>query len=75
MHSATSEGGPRLSPVFRRLRPMTEAECYERCYPRPKRLELIGRRRIRPRLIATMSGEQLRRLFEKRLDSREREAA
>lgn len=51
---------------------MTEAECYDRCYGDPKRIEAV---RIRPRLVATLSGEQIRRLFEKRLDSREREAA
>jgi hypothetical protein len=59
--------------VFRRRRPMTEAECYDRCYGDPKRIEAVRIRR--PRLLATLSGEQIRRLFEKRLDSREREAA
>ena len=51
---------------------MTEAECYERCYGGPRRIELI---RPRPTPISTLSGEQIRRLFEGRLDRREREAA
>jgi hypothetical protein len=59
----------------RRLRSLSEAECYARCYgsgpgdavrivPVPK-----------PRARARMSGEELRRLFELRLDLREPEAA
>lgn len=51
---------------------MTEAECYERCYGDPRRVEVI---RSRPRLVATLTGEQIRRLFERRLASRDREAA
>ena len=51
---------------------MTEAECYERCYGGPRRIEAI---KIRPRLVATLTGEQIRRLFEKRLERRDREAA
>jgi len=54
---------------------MTEAECYERCYGTSKRVVGVRIRRSRPRLLATVSGEQLRRLFEQRLDSRDREAA
>jgi hypothetical protein len=54
---------------------MTEAECYERCYGGPRRIETIRPARARPRLIATLTGEQIRRLFEKRLNSRDREAA
>ena len=49
---------------------MTEAECYARCYGGPRRIEAV---RTRPRLIATLSGEQIRRLFERRLASRERD--
>ncbi len=59
--------------MLRRRRSMTEAECYDRCYGDSRRIEAIRVRR--PRLVATLSGEQIRRLFEKRLDSREREAA
>jgi len=54
---------------------MTEAECYARCYGGPGRIEAVRPGGARPRLLATLSGEQIRRLFEKRLDSREREAA
>ena len=52
---------------------MTEAECYDRCYGGSRRIKAV--RVPRPRLLATLTGEQIRRLFEKRLDSREREAA
>jgi hypothetical protein len=51
---------------------MTEAECYERCYGGPRRIEVIRRQ---PRALARLSGEQIRRLFEGRLDRRDREAA
>ena len=51
---------------------MTEAECYERCYGGPRRVQAI---KTKPRLVATLTGEQIRRLFERRLDRREREAA
>jgi hypothetical protein len=56
---------------------LTEAECYARCYGkdgdesvRVVRLEVIRGRAEERRL----SGEDLRRLFEERLDSREEEA-
>jgi hypothetical protein len=51
---------------------MTEAECYERCYGGPRRIEVI---KPRPRLVGRLSGEQIRRLFEGRLGRRDREAA
>jgi hypothetical protein len=54
---------------------MTEAECYARLYGGPRRIEGVRERPWRPRLVATLSGEQIRRLFEDRLQSREREAA
>jgi hypothetical protein len=56
------------------LRPLTEAECYARCYGggdenvRVIRLQPRARRRI-----GRLSGEQLRRMFEERLDGRETE--
>jgi hypothetical protein len=59
--------------MLRRRRPMTEAECYDRCYGGTRRVKAIQAQR--PRLLATLSGEQIRRLFEKRLDARDREAA
>ena len=51
---------------------MTEAECYEHCYGGPRRIEVL---KARPAPISTLSGEQIRRLFERRLDRRESEAA
>jgi hypothetical protein len=60
----------------RRLRPLSEVECYLRCYGagggdiRVVQVE-AARRRARPRL----SGEEVRRLFAERLDAREPEAA
>jgi len=62
----------------RRLRALSEEECYLRCYGaddtmvRVVRLELEPRR---PRHLARISGEELRRLFELRLDAREAELA
>lgn len=59
---------------MRRLRPLSEAECYARCYGggdenvRVIRLEPRQRRRT-----GRLSGEQLRRMFEERLDGRETE--
>jgi hypothetical protein len=61
----------------RRLRALSEAECYARCYGgtdatvRVIALRPTSRTQRAPRL----SGEQLRRLFETRLDAREPEAA
>jgi hypothetical protein len=51
---------------------MTEAECYERCYGGPRRVEVL---KTKSTVISTLSGEQIRRLFERRLERREREAA
>jgi hypothetical protein len=59
----------------RRLRPLSEAECYARCYgsgdETVRVIRLEPQRRQQPRL----SGEQVRRLFEERLEGREQEAA
>ena len=60
---------------MRRLRPLTEAECYARCYGSGHddvRVILIEPRR--PRFPTRLSGEHLRRLFEERLDGREDDA-
>ena len=58
-----------------RLRPLSESECYARCYGqradesvRVVRIELTRRPQ-------RLSGEAVRRLFEERLDTREPEAA
>jgi hypothetical protein len=57
-----------------RLRPLSESECYARCYGqrgdesvRVIRVELPKRVRL--------TGEAVRRLFEERIDTREAEAA
>ena len=59
---------------MRRLRPLTEAECYARCYGgggddvRVLRIEPR-----RSRIVVRLSGEELRRRYEERLDRREPE--
>jgi hypothetical protein len=63
--------------VFVRLRELSEAECYVRCYgngdPHVRVLKLEPH--TPPLRELHISGEQLRRLFEARLDAREPEAA
>jgi len=62
--------------VLRRLRPLTEAECYVRLYGRDEdTVKIVAIVRRRPGRGPRLSGEALRQLFEKRLDSREPEAA
>ena len=55
-----------------RLRPLDEAECYARCYgaheDAVQLLELVPRH---ARYETRLSGEEIRRLFELRLDARE----
>jgi hypothetical protein len=54
---------------------LSEAECYARCYGSGSG-EVVRVVRVTPRRsYAHMSGEELRRLFELRLDLREPEAA
>ena len=55
---------------MRRLRPLTEAECYARCYGGGDENVRVIRVPARPRKLTTVSGEQLRRLFEERLEQR-----
>ena len=61
---------------MRRLRPLTEAECYARCYgawdPTVKVVRLPPRR---PRFPTTVSGEDLRKALEERIDARMGDAA
>ena len=56
---------------MRRLRPLSEAECYARCYggwdPTVTTVKLEPRR---PRFPTTVSGEELRRRFEALIDAR-----
>jgi len=56
----------------RRLRPLSEEECYLRCYgSRDDMVRVVRLERRRQRQLARISGEELRRLFELRLDARE----
>ncbi|HET7855056.1 MAG TPA: hypothetical protein VFL41_01220 [Gaiellaceae bacterium] len=55
-----------------RLRPLTEAECYARCYGAGDDNVRFVRMEPRPPRVETrMSGEDLRQAFERRLDKRE----
>ena len=60
-----------------RLRTLSEAECYERCYGWRYNEDSV---KVLPRAITAAAepkeiGERLRRLLELRLDAREAEAA
>jgi len=60
------------------LRALSEAECYLRCYGAGDamvRVVKLEPRRTSLRSGLTISGEELRRLFELRLDAREAEVA
>jgi hypothetical protein len=61
----------------RRLRELSEAECYARLYGSGDDWVRIVKvpARPRPRYAPGVSGEELRRLFELRLDARQPEAA
>jgi hypothetical protein len=60
----------------RRLRPLTEEECYLRCYGSDEvTVRLVRLEPRRPQGFARITGEELRRLFEVRLDAREAELA
>jgi hypothetical protein len=57
-----------------RLRVLDEAECYARCYgDHPETVEVIAVVPARPRIESRLSGEDIRRLFELRLDARDPE--
>jgi hypothetical protein len=60
-----------------RMRSLSEAECYARCYgTRDEQVRIVRLEPRRPRYDVKPSGEELRRLFEERLDERlEPEAA
>jgi hypothetical protein len=60
-----------------RLRSLTEAECYARCYgSRDDMVRVVRLEPRRRRYAVKPSGEELRRFFEERLDDRtEPEAA
>ena len=60
---------------MQRLRALSEAECYARCYGwRADDVKVIVVAR-HPRYPTQVSGEALRSLFEEKLDARESEAA
>jgi hypothetical protein len=59
-----------------RLRPLNEAECYARCYgDREEAVQVIELEPRRTRYETRLNGEDIRRLFEVRLDARELEEA
>jgi hypothetical protein len=59
---------------MRRLRPLTEAECYARCYGGGgDDVRVVRIEPRRSRVVVRLSGEELRRRFEERLDRREPE--
>ena len=62
---------------MRRLRPLSEQECYLRCYGVDELTVRVVR--VEPkravRGLGRITGEELRRLFEVRLDAREAELA
>jgi hypothetical protein len=54
-----------------RLRALTEAECWARCYGSwDSTVTIVHREPRRPRFPTTVSGEYLRRGFEERIDAR-----
>jgi hypothetical protein len=62
---------------MQRLRSLSEAECYARCYGSrgDDVVRVVQVEPRRPRFETPVSGEALRALFEDKLDSREPEAA
>jgi hypothetical protein len=57
-----------------RLRVLDEAECYARCYgDHENSVQVIVLEARRPRVESRLSGEDIRRLFELRLDARDPE--
>jgi hypothetical protein len=55
----------------RRLRTLSEAECYARCYGGwDATVTVVRLEPRRPRFPTTVSGEELRRRFEERIDAR-----
>lgn len=57
---------------MRRLRPLSEAECYARCYGGwEATVHVVRLEPRRPRHVLVAEGEALRRRFEEFLDARE----
>ena len=58
------------------MRALSEQECYLRCYgDHDQMVRLVELEPKRPRHLTRITGEELRRLFELRLDARETEVA
>ena len=56
---------------MRRLRTLSEAECWARCYGSSEpTVTIVKLEPRRPRYPASVSGESLRQLFEDRIDAR-----
>ncbi|HEY6031395.1 MAG TPA: hypothetical protein VIU44_12565 [Gaiellaceae bacterium] len=60
---------------MRRLRTLSEAECYARCYGDREGIRIVSIEPRRPRYELDVTGEELREMFEERLDAREPEPA
>jgi hypothetical protein len=56
-----------------RLRPLSESECYARCYGQ-RADESVHVIRVEIPRVTRLTGEAVRRLFEERIDAREPEA-
>jgi hypothetical protein len=57
--------------TVKRLRPLSEAECYARCYAaKTENVRVIRLEPRRPRYDLAVTGEDLRRQFDARLDGR-----
>jgi hypothetical protein len=57
-----------------RLRPLSEAECWARCYGGIEpTVRVVKREPYEPRFPVDVTGEGLRRRFEERIDAREPE--
>jgi len=71
-----SSGSPPTLRFVQRLRMLSEAECYARCYG-ARSEDSVRVVKAAPRLATSraVSGEWLRSLFEDKLESREPEAA
>jgi hypothetical protein len=55
----------------RRLRSLSEAECYARCYRGwDTTVTVVKLEPRRPRYPTSISGEAIRRIFEERIDAR-----
>ena len=60
---------------MRRLRTLSEAECYARCYGDREGIRIVSIEPRRPRYELDVTGEELREMFEERLDARGPETA